>query len=186
LTKPLTTLTKDEAWQRGKEMHRMRVQEQISLQKIGDKYGLSRERVRQILFKYERVFLRQEHFQSGDLRVVVMGDLKGLTPGRVWMVIENAGLHSYPVQTFLDRIDLREVMDFPNVGLNTIRALLDTIEQAGYDVSHLWAARNWQNYDPSQHRGKGAGGRRDAELYRLPSLYAESSAGGEGEGLPAI
>lgn len=179
-------LIKEEARERGKEMHRLRTAQQMSLQAIGDRYGLSRERVRQIVAKYERVFLPQERFDKGDLRVVVMGDLRGVLPARAWQVVEYAGLQSYPVQSFIDRIDLLEVMSFPGVGKRTVVTLLETLEKAGYDVSHLWAARNWQNYDPSQHRGEGAAGWRDAQLYRLPSLYAQGSAGGQGAGLPEI
>lgn len=171
---------------RAKEMHRLRNEEKLSLQKIGDRYGLSRERVRQVVNKYEQVFRRQEMMEQGELRLVVMGDLFGVVSRRIWTVIERAGLKSYPIQSFIDRIDLRDVMDHPNVGKRTIQELLRIFERAGYDVSHLWAARNWQNYNPSEHRAKGFGGRDFPNLDRIPSLYEESRAGSEGAGLPEI
>lgn len=171
---------------RAKEMHRLRNEEKLSLQKIGDRYGLSRERVRQVVNKYEQVFRRQEMMSRGELRLVVMGDLFGVASRRIWTVIERAGLKSYPIQSFIDRIDLREVMDHPNVGKRTIEELLRIFERAGYDVSHLWAARNWKNYNPSEHRSKGFGGGDFPNLDRIPSLYEEGGAGSQGEGLPEI
>ena len=180
------TMEKAQLIERAREMHRLKNEEQLSLQKIGDKYGLSRERVRQIIAKYERVFMRREQFERGELRVVVMGDLYGLAPIRVWHFIRMASLQSYPVQSFIDRVDLRDVMNYPNVGVQTIKALLTIFEKAGYDVSHLWTARNWQNYDPSEHFGKGSGGGRIPDLYRIPSLHAESREGSQGAGLPTL
>lgn len=180
------TMDKAQLIERAREMHRLKNEEQLSLQKIGDKYGLSRERVRQIIVKYERVFLRREQLDKGELRVVVMGDLYGLVPSRVWQFIRMASLQSYPVQSFIERVDLRDVMNYPNVGVQTIKALLTIFEKAGYDVSHLWTARNWQNYDPSEHFGKGSGGGRIPDLYRIPSLHAESREGSQGAGLPTI
>ena len=176
----------DEKIARAREIYRLRTQEKLSLQKIGDQYGLSRERVRQIIWKYERTYLRRELLDRGELRLVVMGDLIGLVSSRMHQIIRIAALQSYPVQSFIDNIDLRDILNYPNVGVQTIYALLKTFEKAGYDVSHLWAARDWQNYDPSEYRGKGIGHRNLPNLYRIPSLHAESGAGGEGEGLPAI
>jgi hypothetical protein len=69
--------TLEENIARGKEIYRLRTEEKLSLQAIGDSYGLSRERVRQILCKYERVYLRREQLVRGEFRVVVMGDLGG-------------------------------------------------------------------------------------------------------------
>ena len=180
------TLKKNEMIERAKEMHRMRTHDGLSLQKIGNQFGLSRERVRQILCKYERVFLRREQLAQGKLRVVVMGDLQGLVSSRVWQIIRLASLQSYPVQSFIDRIDLRDLLNYPNIGRQTVYLLLNTFEKAGYDVSHLWAARDWQNYDPSEHRGESLGRRSVPNLYRIPSLHAESSTGSENEGLPEI
>ena len=176
----------DEKIERAREIYRLRTQEKLSLQKIGDQYGLSRERVRQIVYKYERTYLRREMLERGELRIVVMGDLIGLVSSRMHQIIRIAMLHSYPVQSFIDRIDLRDILNYPNVGVQTVYSLLNIFQKAGYDVSHLWAARDWQNYDPSEHRGKGIGHRNLPNLYRIPSLHTESSAGSEGEGLPAI
>jgi len=176
----------EETIKRAKEMHRLRTEEKLSLQKIGDKFGLSRERVRQICVKYERVFLRRELLKKGELRVVVMGDLQGLVSSRVWQFIRLASLQSYPVQSFLDNIDLRDVMNYPNVGKQTVHGLLNTLEKAGYDVSHLRSARNWQNYDASEYRRESISRGNIPDLYRIPSLHAKSSAGSQGAGLPEI
>ena len=180
------TLSKEEMIARSKEIYLLRTEEKLSLQTIGDQYGLSRERVRQIIAKHERVYLRREQLEQGKLRIVVMGDLHGLVPGRVEQIIRIAALKSYPVQSFIDRIDLRDIMTYPNVGLQTVHALLNIFEKAGYDVSHLWAAGNWQNYDATQHRGEGIGHRNLPNLYRIPSLHEESGAGSQGQGLPEI
>jgi len=175
-----------ETKKRAREVYRLRVEENLTLQQIGDRMGLSRERIRQIEAKYKQFYLRQDLFASGKIRIVVMGDLRALVPARVWQMIRAADLESYPVQSFLDRIDLREALDFPNVGKNTVHELLHTLEKAGYDVSHLWAARNWQNYDPSDNRGSSFARRDSSQLYRLPSLYTESGPRGQGAGLPTL
>lgn len=180
------TLNKFAKTNRAREMHRMRTEEKLSLQKIGDKFGLSRERVRQILVKHENVFLKREQLDAGQLRIVVMGDLYGLVSSRVWQFIRMAALQSYPVQSFIDRIDLRDMIRHPSIGVQSVHSLLNILEKAGYDVSHLRAARNWQNYDASEYRGKSPSGWSVSDLYRIPSLYAESSAGGKGAGLPEI
>ena len=179
-------LNKTEARERAKEMDRLREEERMTLQAIGDQFGLSRERVRQLIVKHKRQFLPQARFKGGDLRIVVMGDLEGIVPTRVWAAISAAGLQSFPVQTFVDRIDLRELLRFPNLGRRTIRALLETLEQGGYDVSHLWAAGNWENYNTTQYRGTGTGKWGHIQLYSLPSLHTESGAGSQREGLPEI
>lgn len=175
-----------ETVKRAKEMHRLRTQEKLSLQKIGDKFGLSRERVRQICVKYERVFLRREQLDRGELRIVVMGDLQDLVSSRVWQFIRLASLQSYPVQSFLDNIDLRDVMNYPNIGKHSVHKLLNTLEKAGYNVSHLRSARNWQNYDASEHRRESISRGNIPDLYRIPSLHKKSRAGSEGAGLPEI
>lgn len=180
------TPNREETIARAKEMRRLHVEQKMSLQAIGNQCGLSRERVRQIIQKYETVFCRQEAMAQGQLRLIVMGDLFGIVSRRIWTVIERTQLESYPIQSFIDRIDLREIMDHPNVGKRSIRELLTIFEQAGYDVSHLWAARNWQNYNASEHRSKSFGGGDFPNLDCIPSLYEESGAGSEGAGLPAI
>ena len=180
------TLNLEDSIKRSEEIYRLRQQEKLTLQEIGKRFGLSRERVRQIIAKYERVYLRRKQLAQGTLRIVVMGDLDGLVPSRVNHIIRIAALQSYPVQSFINLIDLRDILNYPNVGVQTVYALLKVFERAGYDVSHLWATRDWQNYDPSEHRGKGVGHRNLPNLYRIPSLHAESGAGGEGEGLPTI
>lgn len=180
------THTREETIARAKEMRRQHVEEKMSLQTIGNQHGLSRERVRQIIQKYETVFCRQEAMAEGRLRLVVMGDLFGVVSRRIWAVIERAQLESYPIQSFIDRIDLREIMDHPNVGKRSINELLTIFEQAGYDVSHLRAARNWKNYNASEHRAKSFGGGNFPNLDCIPSLYEESGAGSQGAGLPEI
>ena len=182
----MTEMSKADSRARAKEMCRLREEEGMTLQAVADIFGLSRERVRQLVARHKRQFLRQEQFKEGSLRLVVMGDLQGVVPTRVWAAITAAGLQSFPVQTFVDRIDLRELLRFPNLGRRTIRALLETLEQGGYDVSHLWAAGNWENYNTTQYRGTGTGKWGHIQLYSLPSLYAESGAGSQGEGLPEI
>ena len=171
---------------RARDVYRMRKEEGMTLQQVGDILGITRERVRQIEEAYKTKYLPQDLFVKGKLPVFVMGDLKNIVPQRAWAVIRVAGLESYPIQSFIDRIDLREMLDFPNMGQNTVRDLLETLEKAGYDVSHIWAARNWQNYDPSRHSTAGSGGRHASDLYSLPSLYAKSGSGSEGASLPEI
>jgi transcriptional regulator with XRE-family HTH domain len=180
------TLDLEDSIKRSEEMYQLRQQEKLTLQEIGNRFGLSRERVRQIFAKYERVYLRRKQLAQGELRIVVMGDLDGLVPSRVNQIIRIAALQSYPVQSFIDLIDLRDILNYPNVGVQTIYSLLTIFEKAGYDVSHLWTARDWQNYDPPKHNGKGIGHRNLPNLYRIPSLHPQSGEGGEGEGLPEI
>lgn len=172
--------------ERAREVYRLRKEEGLTLQQVGDILGITRERVRQIEDAYKTKYLPQDLFAKGQLPVFVMGDLKNIVPQRAWAAIRGAGLESYPIQSFIDRIDLRELLDFPNVGQNTVRDLLETLEKAGYDVSHIWATRDWQNYDPSGHSAAGPVRRNAAGLYSLPSLYAKSGGGSEGASLPEI
>jgi DNA-directed RNA polymerase sigma subunit (sigma70/sigma32) len=64
------TLSKEEMIARSREIYRLRTEEKLSLQTIGDQYGLSRERVRQIIAKHERVYLRREQLEQGKLRLL--------------------------------------------------------------------------------------------------------------------
>lgn len=179
-------MTMDKQHERCKYAYEEHVIKKRTLQSIATEENITRERVRQLIVRYKERYQYKERFESGDYKVVVLGDLSPLTTSKYRNFIHRFNLESYPVQSFVDNIDLRELVGVSNLGPRTAEKFIRLIEKAGYDVSHFWTPRDGKDYNTFEYVRKRPGRWNNTIRDRLPSLYAKSGAGSQGTSLPEI
>lgn len=132
-------------------IYRMRVIEKRTLDSIGAKYNISRERVRQIVFKAEnlmkyRRWIEARKQSDGKMPVGAL-DLSV----RVRNALLNMGVADLNLLLFIDTVSPQEIMKEPNFGRRSLKELIAAIEEVDPDVSNLWTAGHGQNYNPAKH-----------------------------------
>ena len=132
-------------------IYRMRVIEKRTLDSIGAKYNLSRERVRQIVYKAEnlmkyRRWIEARKQSNGKMPVGAL-DLSV----RVRNALLNMGVADLNLLLFIDTVSPQEIMKEPNFGRRSLKELIAAIEEVDPDVSNLWTAGHGQNYNPAKH-----------------------------------
>ena len=134
----------------------MRVVENRKLDRIGAKYNLSRERVRQIVFKATNLmkYRRWVEAQKKSNGKMPVGALD--VSLRVRNVLMNMGVEDLNLLLFIDTVSPQEIMKEPNFGRRSLKELIAAIEEIDPDVSNLWTAGHGQNYNPAKHGGQGA------------------------------
>lgn len=142
---------KGEHRERNWDIYRMRVVEKRTLDSIGMKYGLSRERVRQIVAKgeritYRRAWIKEEAERKSDM---VMEALN--IPVAVLNVLGNMGVLDMPLKDFVKSHTPAAVLREYNCGRKKLRQLIAAIEEIDPDVSNIWTAGHGQNYNPAKH-----------------------------------
>lgn len=137
--------------ERNWEIYRMRVVEKRTLDSIGAKYGITRERVRQIVFKAERILARQSWVkkEADRKREMVMGALD-LNLGALNVLI-NMGVHEMKLGLFVTIYTPADVLRQPNCGRQRLRQIIAAIEEIDPNVSNLWTAGHGKNYNPAKH-----------------------------------
>ena len=133
------------------DIYRMRVIEKRTLDAIGAKYGVSRERVRQIVAKAERILA---HNSWAEAQIVldgepVMGTLKVSTG--MYNVLVNMNAHEMKLSKFVQLYTPADVLKEPNCGRQRLRQLIAAIEEINPDVSNIWTAGHGKNYNPAKH-----------------------------------
>jgi hypothetical protein len=151
-----------------------------SYQKIGNAFGITRERVRQILAKRERLEIWYARAKQNDpffdfSNITRMDQfIPPLVSIRTTNAIRNGVPPTLRVQEFVDRVDPAELLAIPNCGVVTVKELFGAIEEAGYDVSHLRTPRYGKNYDTTKYGGGSPLQWYISKYNCLPSLYSES------------
>ena len=133
------------------DIYRMRVIEKRTLDAIGAKYGVSRERVRQIVAKAERLldreaWVKEQIAKDGDM---VMGALKVSTG--MYNVLCNMNAREMTLSEFVQLYTPADVLKEPNCGRQRLRQLIVAIEEINPDVSNIWTAGHGKNYNPAKH-----------------------------------
>lgn len=143
--------------ERNWQIYRMRVQEKRTLDSIGAKFGITRERVRQIVFKAERILARQSWVkkEADRKREMVMGALD-LNLGAL-NVLANMGVHEMKLGLFVTIYTPDDVLRQPNCGRQRLRQIIAAIEEIDPNVSNLWTAGHGKNYNPAKHGGRRVG-----------------------------
>ncbi|MEK9954543.1 MAG: sigma factor-like helix-turn-helix DNA-binding protein [Pelagibacteraceae bacterium] len=150
---------------------RMRVIEKRTLDAIGTKFGVSRERVRQIVAKAERIldcqaWVKDQISKDGEM---VMGALNVSTG--IYNILTNMGARDMTLSEFVKIYTPADVMKQPNCGRQRLRQLIASIEEIKPDVSYIWTAGHGQNYNPAKHGGRCPGVGDAPTPHSLPGLY---------------
>jgi len=122
--------------ERDATIYKLRVEEKKTLDKIANQFGLSRERIRQIIAKRERADAKEER------RKAMAPDTIGAM--RLSLRLNNCLLNanwseSDRVISLLRIISMAEMMKIPNLGKKTIKELANKAEKVvGADVVQLW------------------------------------------------
>tara|TARA_Y100001937_G_scaffold27156_1_gene38957 strand:- start:1101 stop:1565 length:465 start_codon:yes stop_codon:yes gene_type:complete len=123
---------------RNKDIYIQRVVEKRTLQAIGKKYGITKERVRQL------VQLQRKYYEVPD-RVELMGDLPLNT--KLYHTLKRYKELETPIVLFIKKYDIEKLIKIPGIGPTAVCFLYKLLDERGYDVQNLWTPRNREDYD---------------------------------------
>ena len=123
---------------RNKDIYIQRVVEKRTLQAIGKKYGITKERVRQV------VQLQRKYYEVPD-RVVLMGDLPLNT--KLYHTLKRYKELETPIVLFIKKYDIEKLVKIPGIGPTAVCFLYKLLDERGYDVQNLWTPRDREDYD---------------------------------------
>jgi hypothetical protein len=123
---------------RNKDIYIQRVVEKRTLQAIGKKYGITKERVRQL------VQLQRKYYEVPD-RVELMGDLPLNT--KLYHTLKRYKELETPIVLFIKKYDIEKLIKIPGIGPTAVCFLYKLLDERGYDVQNLWTPRDREDYD---------------------------------------
>ena len=123
---------------RNKDIYIQRVVEKRTLQAIGKKYGITKERVRQL------VQLQRKYYEVPD-RVELMGDLPLNT--KLYHTLKRYKELETPIVLFINKYDIEKLVKIPGIGPTAVCFLYKLLDERGYDVQNLWTPRDREDYD---------------------------------------
>ena len=123
---------------RNKDIYIQRVVEKRTLQAIGKKYGITKERVRQV------VQLQRKYYEVPD-RVELMGDLPLNT--KLYHTLKRYKELETPIVLFIRKYDIEKLVKIPGIGPTAVCFLYKLLDERGYDVQNLWTPRDREDYD---------------------------------------
>jgi len=140
--------------ERNWNIYNMRVIEKRTLEHIAKVHGLSRERIRQIVFKGERMmalrkWVRGENKKQAEMAV---GALPLSTRMRNAMRNElGPDWWKVNILLFCATTSKEEMRRWPTVGNKTLNDLHAMLQKVDRDATNLWASRNRENDHSSEH-----------------------------------
>tara|TARA_Y100000593_G_C4306590_1_gene336082 strand:+ start:2169 stop:2633 length:465 start_codon:yes stop_codon:yes gene_type:complete len=123
---------------RNKDIYIQRVVEKRTLQAIGKKYGITKERVRQL------VQLQRKYYEVPD-RVELMGDLPLNT--KLYHTLKRYKELETPIVLFIKKYNIEKLIKIPGIGPTAVCFLYKLLDERGYDVQNLWTPRDREDYD---------------------------------------
>jgi hypothetical protein len=152
-----------------------------SYDKIGKEFGITRERVRQLLAKRDRL----KRWYAEAKKVAPYFDFSNITRMdqfipplvsiRTTHAIRNGVPPGLSVQEFIDLVDPAELLAIPNCGVVTVKELFGAIKEAGYDVSNIRTPRYGKNYNTVKYGGGSPLQWYVSKYNCIPSLHTKSS-----------
>lgn len=133
---------------RNQEIYEMRLSG-LSLSIVASRYGLSRERIRQICAKFDRREEKRARIEADGINL--MRDLPLNT--RLFSAIERLDAIEMPVEEFCEKFSYSEFLLMPNIGPLSLKLLDKTLVENGFDVSHLRSSGYWEDDNTSEHGG---------------------------------
>jgi DNA-directed RNA polymerase alpha subunit len=114
---------------RNQEIYKERVVEKRTLQAVADKYGVTRERVRQIVAKIEAKDLFEKSFP--ETPVYVKDILWGT---RTYNCLSNGNLTPMTLRDFIKYAKTTDLRIIPNLGKVSLREIKTKLAQHGYEL----------------------------------------------------
>jgi hypothetical protein len=132
----------------------MRVVEKRTLSHIANQYGVSRERVRQIVFKGERIVALRKWLSLEVNRKdkTILGSLTLSTRLRNALINKiGEGWWLMDIRAFCVMTTKESMARLPNIGKKSLDELHELIEEADPDAANLWATGHGKNDNPAEH-----------------------------------
>lgn len=122
-------------------------QEGHTLATVAQRYGISRERVRQICARFHRQAARDRYLRLSD------GSKIGMLPltTRLHNAFQREDFLQMDVVEFCETVTRRNLDLVPNLGPKSIQDLIQILEERGHDVSNLRSPRDGENHNASEH-----------------------------------
>jgi hypothetical protein len=177
--------TRERNW----SIYNMRVVEKRTLAFIAEKYGISRERVRQIVFKGDRV-MRVRKWVRGENKKkagMAMGALRLSTRAR--NVLTNELGYEWvetPILLFIGAYKPDELLRAKGAGRKTFLELHEKIRKVDADVADIWTSGHGENYNPAKHGRRRPVIRNITQQDRISRLHEKSGKRGKGAGGRAV
>jgi len=144
----------EDSRERNWNIYNMRVIEKRTLEHIAKVHGLSRERVRQIVWKGGRLMALREWVRGENKKQAEMAI--GALPLSTRMrnaIRKELGPDWWKVNIllFCATTSKKEMRLWPNVGNKTLNDLHEMLQKVDQDAANLWASRDRKNDHSSEH-----------------------------------
>jgi len=149
--------------ERNWEIYNSRIIEKRTLSHLARQYGLSRERIRQIVYRGERIVSLRNWLTVETSRTEnkILGSLTLSTRlrnalhnefGENWWLVEITAFCNMTTKDGMRRL--------PNVGNKSLNELHALLEEINPDAANLWASGNGENNNTPKHGRSGPRKRR--------------------------
>ena len=155
----------------------MRVVEKRTLSFIAEKYGLSRERIRQIVFKGERVMLVRRWVRGENKKKAGMSVGALLLSTRAQNVLTNMLGPEWvevSILLFVGAFKPDELLRAPGAGRKTFLEIYNKIKKVDADVADIWTSGHGENYNPAKHGRRRPVVRNITQQDRISRLHQKS------------
>lgn len=128
---------------RDRKIYDMRVNQLMTLTAISKRFGLTRERVRQIVLSFSKATeINQKRAdalsnKANDARMLEIGSSR-----RVVNLIKRLRAEHLTPKEFVREFTPNAIKCLPSIGKNTFAELLSDLEEFDPDVTNFWTTRN--------------------------------------------
>jgi hypothetical protein len=167
----------EDSRERNWTIYNMRVLEKRTLAHIAEKNGISRERVRQIVNKGDRIIRVQKWVESEKQKKadMAMGALRLSTRARnVLTKALGAGWVDAPLLLFISALKPDELLRIPGAGRKSFLEITRKIKEVDSDAADIWTSGHGENYDVAKHGRRRPVIRNITKQDRISRLYQKS------------
>lgn len=145
--------------ERNEKIFQLRNEELKTLQAIANEFGMTRERVRQIVRTERKKRYRLAYLGKYPEKIDFIGFLPWNT--RLSNVINNYCLRKFgsyaydtPIKVFVEAATFEDLFSEPNMGKKSMAVLLEVLADHGYkNLPHLRPSGDRENYRASEQSG---------------------------------
>lgn len=167
----------EEFRERNWNIYNMRVIEKRTLAHIAERHGMSRERVRQIVYKGARIMQVRRWVRGENKKKAGMAMGALLLSTRARNVLTNAlGDEWVDLQLllFIGTFKPDELLRWPGAGRKTFVEIYNKIKKVDADVADIWTSGHGENYHAPKHGRRRVVVRNITKQDRLSRLHAQS------------
>lgn len=167
----------EEFRERNWNIYNMRVIEKRTLAHISERHGISRERVRQIVYKGARIMQVRRWVRGENKKKAGMAMGALLLSTRARNVLTHALGDEWPdlqLLLFIGTFKPDELLRWPGAGRKTFVEIYNKIKKVDADVADIWTSGHGENYNATKHGRRRAVVRNITKQDRLSRLHAQS------------